>query len=148
LNRSIQLRPTAMPQLTISQVARQFGLRASALRYYEQLGLLSPAHRVSGQRRYDPASLRRLAVIQHARQSGFSLDEIQQLFSGFQPGTRASGRWRELSERKLAELDASMERIKSMQGLLRRMGDCRCDALDECGAALLRHRCADDGGTG
>lgn len=132
-----------MAELTISQVAKQFGLRASALRYYEQLGILPPAHRVSGQRRYDAASLRRLAVIQHARQSGFSLDEIQQLFSGFQPGTRASRRWQQLSKRKLAELDASMARIKSMQGLLRRMGDCRCDALDECGAALLRHRFTD-----
>jgi MerR family redox-sensitive transcriptional activator SoxR len=132
-----------MPDLTISQVAKQFGLRASALRYYEQLGILPPVHRVSGQRRYDPASVRRVAVIQHARQSGFSLDEIQQLFSGFQPGTRASRRWQELSKRKLAELDASMERIKSMQSLLRRIGDCRCNALDDCGAALLRHGCAD-----
>ncbi len=132
-----------MPQLTISQVAKQFGLRASALRYYEQVGILPPAHRVSGQRRYDAASQRRLAVIQHARQSGFSLEEIQQLFSGFQPGTRASLRWQQLSKRKLAELDASMQRIKSMQGLLRRMGHCRCDALDQCGAALLRRPLGD-----
>jgi DNA-binding transcriptional MerR regulator len=137
-----------MPQLTISQVAKQFGLRASALRYYEQVGILPPAHRISGQRRYDVASLRRLAVIQHARQSGFSLDEIQQLFSGFQPGTQASRRWQHLSQRKLAELDVSMERIKRMQGLLRRMGDCRCDALDDCGAALLRQQRADDERTG
>ena len=83
-------------------------------------------------------------MIQHARQSGFTLDEIQLLFCGFQPGTRASRRWHQLSKRKLAELDASMERIKSMQSLLRRMDDCRCDALDECGAALLQHRFADD----
>lgn len=136
-----------MPQLTISQVAKQFGLRASALRYYEQVGILPPADRISGQRRYDAASLRRLAVIQHARQSGFSLAEIQQLLSGFEPGTRASRRWQQLSKRKLAQLDASMERIKRMQGLLRRMGDCHCDALDECGAALLQH-CADGERTG
>lgn len=133
-----------MPQLTISQVAKQFGLRASALRYYEQVGIMPPANRVSGQRRYDAAALRRLAVIQRARQSGFTLDEIQQLFAGFQPGTRASQRWQELSQRKLAELDASMERIKVMRGLLRRMGSCRCDALDECGAALLQRPCADN----
>ena len=137
-----------MPQLTISQVARQFGLRASALRYYEQVGILPPADRIGGQRRYDAACLRRLAIIQHARQSGFSLGEIQQLFSGFQTGTRASRRWQQLSKRKLAQLDASMERIKRMQGLLRRMGDCRCDALDQCGAVLLRHQCADDDRTG
>jgi DNA-binding transcriptional MerR regulator len=73
-----------------------------------------------------------------ARQYGFSLKEIQKLFTGFKPGASASQRWQQLSQRKLAELDASMERIKLMQNLLRRMNNCRCDALDECGAGLLR----------
>jgi MerR family transcriptional regulator, redox-sensitive transcriptional activator SoxR len=132
-----------MAPLTISQVARQFEVRASALRYYEQIGILPLASRVRGRRRYDDSVLRRLAVIQRARQCGFSLKEIEQLFSGFKPGASASQRWQQLSQRKLAELEASMERIKLMQSLLRRMNNCRCDALDECGAGLLRHMCED-----
>jgi MerR family redox-sensitive transcriptional activator SoxR len=134
-------RRESMRPLTITQVAKQFGLRPSALRYYEQIGILLPANRVSGRRRYDGAALRRLAVIQRARQLGFSLDEIRELFGGFRPGTPASQRWQELSQRKLAELEASVERIMSMQRLLRQMGNCRCDVLDECGAGLLRHQC-------
>jgi MerR family transcriptional regulator, redox-sensitive transcriptional activator SoxR len=131
-------RRETMRALTITQVAKQFGLRSSALRYYEQIGILLPANRVSGRRRYDGAALRRLAVVQRARQLGFSLDEIRELFGGFRPGTPASQRWRELSRRKLVELDASVERIMIMQKLLRQMDNCRCDALDECGAGILR----------
>lgn len=132
-----------MRQMTISQVSKQFGLRTSALRYYEQIGLLPPAQRVSGRRAYDVTVLRRLALIQRARQVGFSLGEIHQLFSGFRPGTPASHRWRQLSERKLMELDASVERIKIMQTLLKRMGACRCEALDECGEGLLKIGCGE-----
>ena len=68
-----------MSRLTISEVARQVGLKSSAIRYYEQLGILPPAERVSGQRRYDRTVLYRLAVVQRARQAGFSLDEIRTL---------------------------------------------------------------------
>jgi len=141
-------RQETMRPLTISQVAKQFGLRSSALRYYEQVGILLPANRVGGRRRYDGAALRRLAVIQRARQVGFSLDEIRELFGGFRVGTPASQRWQELSRRKLLELEASVERIVIMQQLLRSMGNCRCDALDECGAGLLQHMCDAPNDTG
>src|SRR5262249_24205844 len=110
-----------MRWMTISQVAQQFGLRSSTLRFYEEIGILPPVDRVSGRRRYGDAALSRQAVIQRARQSGFTLDEIRQLFSGFGPDVRASERWRELSRGKLAELDAAIERIESMRELLRRM---------------------------
>ena len=49
--------------MRIGEVAERAGVRVSLLRYYEELGLLAPAGRVSGQRRYDPSALRRLAVI-------------------------------------------------------------------------------------
>jgi MerR family redox-sensitive transcriptional activator SoxR len=127
-----------MPALSISSVAKQFGLRASAIRYYEKIGVLPRAERTSGQRRYDGTVLRRLAVIQRAQQVGFSLDEIRELFSGFHGGTPASRRWQQFSDRKLAELEAAMERIKIMQGLLLRMNNCRCATLDQCGEGLLR----------
>ena len=71
-----------MAELTISQVARQIRLRPAAIRYYERIGLLPSAKRLSGQRRYDPTVLHRLAIIQRARQLGFTLAEIRQLFFG------------------------------------------------------------------
>ena len=125
--------------LSISEVAKQIGLRASAIRYYEQIGILPPAHRVSGQRRYDPTVLYRLAIIQRARQLGFTLTEIRQLFFGFRDSTRASERWRTLSQRKLAELDHLMEGIKAVRALLKKlMTKCQCKTLDECGKGMLR----------
>jgi MerR family transcriptional regulator, redox-sensitive transcriptional activator SoxR len=128
-----------MPQLTISQVARQIRLRPSAIRYYERIGLLPRAERLSGQRRYDASVLYRLAIIQRARQLGFSLSEVRHLFFGFRDVTRPSVRWRELSVRKLAELDQLMDGIKAVRALLKKlMTKCRCDTLDQCGKGIFR----------
>ena len=127
-----------MAQLTISEVGRQVGLQASAIRYYEQIGILPRAQRVSGQRRYDGTALYRLAIIQRARQLGFTLDEIRQLFFGFRNVTRASARWQLLSERKLRELDQQLRSIKEVQRLLRKMmRNCHCDTLDQCGKGIF-----------
>jgi MerR family transcriptional regulator, redox-sensitive transcriptional activator SoxR len=124
--------------LAISDVARVFGLRTSAIRYYEQIGILPPAMRKNGQRRYDNSALFRLAVVQRARETGFTLEEIRELFFGFPPGTRPPKRWHQLSQRKIAELRERMRRLKVMETLLKRVEECRCDALEECGEKLLR----------
>jgi MerR family transcriptional regulator, redox-sensitive transcriptional activator SoxR len=128
-----------MSQLAISEVARTVGLRPSAIRYYEQIGVLPSAPRTNGQRRYDTTALYRLSVIKRARETGFTLHEIRELFFGFAGNTRASTRWQKLSERKLLELEAVIDRTKAMQSLLIRLQDrCRCDTLDECGKRLLK----------
>jgi MerR family transcriptional regulator, redox-sensitive transcriptional activator SoxR len=126
--------------LAISDVARVFGLRTSAIRYYEQIGILPAPMRRNGQRRYDDSALFRLAVVQRARETGFTLDEIRELFFGFPPGTRPPKRWHQLSQRKITELRERMNRLKLMETLLKRVEDCRCDALDECGEKILRQR--------
>lgn len=126
-----------MPKFSISEVAGTFGLRASTIRYYEQIGILPPAMRISGQRRYDTSVLHRLAVIQQARGTGFTLDEIRKLFFGFREGTPPSKRWNDMSSQKLVELDSLSQRIKTMQSLLTRLRKCECNALDECGRRLL-----------
>src|SRR5258708_11303253 len=127
-----------MRQLTISEVARQVALRASAIRYYEQIGLVPPAQRVSGQRRYDTTALYRLALIQWARKLGFTLDEIRRLFFGSRNVTRASERWQTLSRKKLAELDGLMDGIRTVRCLLKKMmQNCRCDTLEQCGKGVF-----------
>ncbi|MBJ9696372.1 MerR family transcriptional regulator, partial [Burkholderia cenocepacia] len=63
--------------LSISEVTRQFGIRASALRYYEEIGLLTPASRYSGRRHYGTSELKRLVLIQLLQDAGqLSLSEI------------------------------------------------------------------------
>jgi MerR family transcriptional regulator, redox-sensitive transcriptional activator SoxR len=128
-----------MPQLNISEVAREVGLRPSAIRYYEQIGLLPAADRKGKQRRYDTTALYRLSIIQRARQLGFTLDEIRQLFFGFGSAAHASERWQQLSRRKLAELDNLMDSVKAVQSLLKKMmQNCRCETLDQCGKGIFR----------
>ena len=133
-----------MAELTISEVARQVGVQPSAIRYYEKIGLLPPARRVSGQRRYDSTMLYRLAVVQRARQLGFTLDEIRQLFFDVRNATRASERWQQLSRKKMAELDDLIEGIESVRRLLgKMMQNCRCETLEQCGKEIFRSGCLD-----
>ena len=113
-------------------------MRTSAIRYYEQIGILEPARRVSGQRRYDETVLYRLAVIRRAQEVGFTLDEIRQLFFGFSQSTPISQRWKKIAERKIVELDARLEQIQSMRKLLKRLETCcECETVERCGAGIL-----------
>jgi DNA-binding transcriptional MerR regulator len=83
--------------------------------------------------------LYRLAIVQRARQLGFTLNEIRLLFFGFGNVTRASVRWQKLSQRKLAELDALADGIRTVRRLLKKMAqNCHCDTLDECGRGILK----------
>src|SRR5258708_28561526 len=129
-----------MPELTISEVARQVGLQTSAIRYYERIGLLPRAPGRSGLRRYDTTALYRLAIIQRARQLGLTLTEIRHLFFGFRDITRASERWRTLSQEKLAELDDLMDGIKAVRGVLKKlMTKGRSHTLDQCGKGIFQN---------
>jgi MerR family redox-sensitive transcriptional activator SoxR len=123
--------------LAISDVAHVFGLRTSAIRYYEQIGILPSPMRKNGQRCYEKNVLFRLAVVQRARESGFTLEEIRELFFGFRSATPPPKRWHQLSERKIAELQLRMKQLKLMETLLKQMQGCRCKALEECGEKLL-----------
>ena len=95
--------------LTIGELARRTGTAPSALRYYEEIGLLSPPARVSGQRRYAPDAVDLVGAVLFLADVGFTLAEIEQLMAA--RATDPSS-WRELARRKLAELD---ERIAEAQ---------------------------------
>jgi MerR family transcriptional regulator, redox-sensitive transcriptional activator SoxR len=128
-----------MRKWSISELGRKVGLRASAIRYYEQIGILERAPRVSGQRRYDETVLFRLAVARKAQEAGFTLDEIRQLFFGFSASTRVSERWKKIAQRKMLELEARMKQIQSMRKLLRKLETCcECETVERCGARIVR----------
>jgi len=118
--------------LAIGEVARRTGLAPSALRYYERLGLLPAPPRDAGRRRYDEAILLRLRVIAFARDCGFSLREIAQLFAG----RPYSATLRALATRKLADVAQAIERHRAMQGLLRSALQCECLTLEQCARRL------------
>jgi hypothetical protein len=98
-----------------------------------------PAHQRGETIRHHTTALSRLATIQGARQLGFTLNEIRHLFFGLRDITRASKRWRTLSQRKVADLDDLMDGIKALRGVLTRlMTKCRCDTLDQCGKGIFQ----------
>src|SRR5690242_20032780 len=122
-----------MEELAIGEVARRAGVRPSALRYYESIGLLPAPRRINGRRRYNPSIVQLLSVIHLAQQAGFSMAEIQILFHGFAADTLPGERWRPLAEHKLKEVDALIARAQQMRQILENLLDCGCLNLEECG---------------
>ena len=121
------------PKLTIGEVARQAGLHTSAIRYYEEIGVLPRPERVDGgHRRYSARVFQQLAFIQLAQQAGFSMAEIQTLVSGFDESAPLGVRWRTLAEQKLAELEVLISRAQGMKRVLEEGIRCQCLNLDEC----------------
>ena len=116
--------------MRIGEVAAQAGVNTSLIRYYDRIGLLPAPERVSGQRRYDPAVLRRLTVIDIAQRAGLSLDEIKGLLDiGTGP---LSERLQTLAARKLPEIEALIDRAERVRTWLTAATGCECQSIDDC----------------
>ena len=119
--------------LTIGQVARRSGVASSALRFYEERGLITSERAGSGHRRYPRSVLRRIAFIVFAQRVGLSLDEIAAELEKLPPDrapnrrdwSRLSGTWTSRIDERIAEL----ERLRA--GLTSCIG-CGCLSLDRC----------------
>jgi MerR family redox-sensitive transcriptional activator SoxR len=121
-----------MKPLSIGEVAKRTGIRTSALRYYEDAGILPRPARVNGQRRYDADTIHRIDVLRFAQQAGFTLEEIKTLFHGFGADTPLSRRWRSLAQTKLRELDVLTLRIQRMRRALELGLKCGCIRIEDC----------------
>lgn len=130
-----------MEGLTIGEVARQTGFNASALRYYESVGLIRPVGRVNKQRRYHPDVLNRLAIIETAQHAGFTIPAIGELLAGFENNpNRPGGNWESLARQKIIELDRQIIKMRQMQDLLSQLLTCDCVDMNQCGQTLLDGR--------
>jgi len=115
--------------LTIGELARRAGVATSALRYYEELGLLPAPVRVSGQRRYPESAVRLVGMILLLRDAGFSLAEEKALM-----GSRAGelDGWRQLAQRKLAELDEQIAKAQTAREAIKHALRCPHEDIVEC----------------
>jgi DNA-binding transcriptional MerR regulator len=95
--------------LSIGELARRTGVAASALRYYEEIGLLPAPARISGQRRYRESAVTIVAAIRLQSDAGFTLTEQKALIAPHE----GAPDWRELAQRKLAELDERIARAQA-----------------------------------
>ncbi|MFM9858612.1 helix-turn-helix domain-containing protein [Pseudoxanthobacter sp. M-2] len=114
--------------LDIAEVARRSGVPASALRYYEERGLIAPIGRRGLRRLFDASVLERLALIGLGRAAGFSLDEIARMFA-------ADGRPaidRDLLTAKAEELDRTIRTLTVMRDGLRHAVACTAPSHMEC----------------
>jgi MerR family redox-sensitive transcriptional activator SoxR len=127
--------------MTIGVLAERAGVRPSAIRYYERLGLLPAPLRQSGRRSYDPDAVAQLAVIQFALVTGCSLRETKRLVRGFLKDAPAGARWQDLANAKMKDLDVVIARANAMKALLQRIStNCECSDLVECGRRLACNR--------
>lgn len=123
---------TGSSEMSISEVARQVGVRASTLRYYESIGLLPEPKRVSGRRRYDSEVLQRLEIIRTAQQAGFTLAELRVLFDEVLTSAAPPARWHDLVQRKVDELNRLLQNVQSMKSLLDDIMRCDDAELEDC----------------
>lgn len=122
-----------MPEeLLIGEVARRSGVRSSAIRYYESIGLLPEPERISGRRHYTEEILRTLSVIGASQRAGLTLDEVRELLGAKDSDGPVSERLRAIAQRKLPEVDALIERARLVRSWLGAAADCRCPTLEDC----------------
>ena len=121
-----------MGDLTIGEVARRAGVRASALRYYEDTGILPAAERVNGRRRYSEELVSLIEVARFAQSVGFSLAQIKQLFTGLEGCNDLRAQWRPLARAKLKELDDVIARALRMKAAIQLGLECGCIRVEDC----------------
>ena len=133
-----------MRDLDINEVAQRSGVPASALRYYEEKGLIASVGRRGLRRLFDPNVLERLALIALGRAAGFTLDEIARMFA---PDGRPQID-RQLLTDKADELDRTIRKLSAMRDGLRHAAACRAPSHMECPTfrRLLGAAASDAGG--
>ena len=121
------------PMLTITEISRRSGVASSALRFYEERGLITSERAGSGHRRYPRSVLRRIAFIVFAQRIGLTLDEVGAALAKLPAGSaptrgdwaRLSGEWTKRIDQRIAEL----RRLR--EGLTQCIG-CGCLSIDRC----------------
>ena len=115
--------------LPIGELSRRTGVAASALRYYESVGLLPPAERASQRRHYPPSAAERVALIRLYQDVGFTLAEIGSMVATVRQGRHT---WGCLAERKIAELEARIADAQRARDLIEHALHCPHEDLLTC----------------
>src|SRR5579859_1271857 len=118
--------PASAALLSIGELSVRTGVPASTLRYYDELGLVRPAERSAGRRRYAESAVRDVGVIVFFREIGFSLTEIGSFITGERQGRR------ELIDHKLAELATQQHRIEVARAALEHGRRCPASEPMQC----------------
>src|SRR5262249_39683595 len=120
-------------ELTIGELSSRSGVAPSALRFYETQGLISSRRTSGNQRRYDRATLRRIALVQAGRAAGIPLERIRAALDTL-PGRRTPSRrdWERLSRRWRDDLDRRIATLEALRTRLTTCIGCGCLSIDRC----------------
>lgn len=119
--------------LSIGEVAKRSGVKASALRYYESLGLIQSRREANSQRYYPRAALRRIAFIVFAQKIGYSLEEIAGQLAQLPPDSIVTGEdWQQLSKDRKARVVQKIEALQKLNMDLDHCIGCGCLSLNQC----------------
>src|SRR5215510_11599804 len=119
--------------LTIGEVSRRSGVAASALRFYEEKGLIKSERAGSGHRRYSRAVLRRIAFIVFAQRIGMTLDDIAAELAKLPEGRVPEGSdWAKLSTGWTSRIDERIAELERLRAGLTECIGCDCLSLDRC----------------
>jgi len=129
---SLNFRRRLRGKMKIGELAGRIGLNASAIRYYERMGLLAPPYRAGGQRRYPPEAIHRVLLIRFAGDMGFTLAEIKIFLSGLRDNSPVGPRWRKLAAHKIKEAERNIERSRRLRSLFQHLLRCHCASLQDC----------------
>jgi MerR family redox-sensitive transcriptional activator SoxR len=120
-------------RLPIGELARRTGLAVSAIRYYEEQGLIAPDRNTGGQRRFLRSDIRRLSFVMIAQQFGFTLPQIKQVLDRLPNGrTPTKADWTRIGGDFRAELDRKIETLAELRDRLDKCVGCGCLSLSDC----------------
>jgi Cu(I)-responsive transcriptional regulator len=117
--------------MNVGAAARRSGLPAKTIRYYEDIGLISPARAANGYRDYSADDIHRLAFLRRARGLGFSIEACRQLMALYRDKSRASHDVREIARSHVAAIEDKVRELQSMRATVSPLG--RGDALSSRG---------------
>jgi Cu(I)-responsive transcriptional regulator len=119
--------------MRISQVAERSGLGVKTIRYYEEIGLVTPGRGDNGYREYANRDVQLLCFLQRARTLGFSIDECRLLLSLYQDSDRASADVRAIAASKISDIDEKIARLRALRADLSVLVEqCHGDDRPEC----------------
>ncbi|WP_136616216.1 MULTISPECIES: Cu(I)-responsive transcriptional regulator [Mesorhizobium] len=119
--------------MNIGIASEKSGLPSNTIRYYEDIGLLSPARTDNGYRDYSMADVHRLRFLQRSRSLGFSVDECRELLSLYHDKERESADVKAIAQARLIEIDRKIAELVGLRGLLHHLVEhCHGDERPDC----------------
>jgi MerR family copper efflux transcriptional regulator len=119
--------------MNVKDAAEVTGLPAKTIRYYEEVGLVTPARSGNGYRVYQPKDIQKLAFVGRARGLGFALDDCRKLLSLYEDQSRSSADVKALAKTHVAEINLKLKELRAIKAELNRLvGACHGDDRPDC----------------